>query len=256
MSLRSSGWPTATHASEENRSAQKVSTTALDFFLALSCLDRKEIRQGIWFRDGKRAGQGAFAYAEIYETRERELVAVKRSLKLHDSLWEFQEQELAQHFTEFCLELRILIHPSLRTHENIIDLRGILEEDRSGIPSLSLVLEYGDCGSLNHFLQQNPIEKEELVLDCVFQLASGFEALHNLGVCHGDVKTQNVLVVSNGDRWVYKICDFGHAVVSSKIGGESVPFPRGTAIYNAPELKDCDRSPSPRRNCYAMLLPS
>jgi serine/threonine protein kinase len=242
MSLRSSTWPTATHASEEDCGHQEVSTTALDFFLALARLDSEEIwRVGMSLGSGRRVGQGAFAFAVICEMESKQLVAVKRSLKLHGSLWVYQEQEFARHFKEFCLELRILLHDSLRSHENIINLRGIYEQDVSGVPSLSLVLEYGDCGTLDYFLQNNPIQGE-LVLECIFQLASGYETLHSLGICHGDVKTTNVLVVSNESRWVYKICDFGQAVVSSKIGDGSVQLPRGTAIYNAPEIRDLDGS--------------
>ncbi|OCL06751.1 hypothetical protein AOQ84DRAFT_365534, partial [Glonium stellatum] len=153
ISLRSSVWPTATHTSEEDCGDQEVSTTALDFFLALASLDRKKIwSHGISLGSGRRAGQGAFAFAEICEMKSGELVAVKRSLKLHGSLWVYQEQEFAQHFKEFCLELCILIHGSLRSHENIINLRGIFEEDVSGVSSLSLVLEYGDYGTLDYFL--------------------------------------------------------------------------------------------------------
>jgi serine/threonine protein kinase len=243
MSLRSSTWATATHASEEDCGHQEVSTTALDFFLALARLGKEEIwRVGMSPGSGRKVGQGAFAFAVICEMGSKELVAVKRSLKLHGSLWVYQEQEFARHFKEFCLELRILLHDSLRSHENIINLRGIYEEDVSGVPSLSLVLEYADNGTLDYFLSKPPIKKEQLVLDCIFQLASGYEALHSLGICHGDVKTKNVLVVSNESRLVYKICDFGHAVVSSKIGDGSVQLSRGTEIYNAPEVRDLDGS--------------
>jgi serine/threonine protein kinase len=250
MSLRSSTWPTATNASEEDCGHQEVSTTALDFFLALSRLDSEEIwRVGMSLGSGRRAGQGAFAFAVICEMESKQLVAVKRSLKLHGSLWVYQEQEFARHFKEFCLELRILLHDSLRSHENIINLRGIYEQDVSGVPSLSLVLENGDRGTLDCFLKNDPDlvrfgtqDWLGFVLECIFQLASGYETLHSLGICHGDVKTTNVLVVLNESRWVYKICDFGQAVVSSKIGDGSVQLPHGTAIYNAPEIRNLDGS--------------
>lgn len=243
MSLRSSTWPTATHPSEEDCENQVVSTGALDFFLVLASLAREQIwSRGISLGGGRRAGQGAFAFAEICETKSGELVAVKRSLKLHGSLWVYQEQEFAHHFNEFCLELCILTHVSVRSHENIINLRAIFEEDISGVPSLSLVLEYGDYGTLDYFLQNNPAQNEEHLLGCISQLASGFKTLHKLGICHGDIKTKNVLVVSKDSRWVCKICDFGHAVVSSKYGDGEVQLPRGTEIYNAPEVRNLGKS--------------
>jgi serine/threonine protein kinase len=245
MSLRSSIWPTATHASKESHRDGQVSTTALDFFLALASLDRKEILgYTLSLRGARTGGRGAFALAKICEMKSGELVVVKRSLKLHGPLWMFQDQEYAQYFKEFCLELRILIHDSLRSHENIINLKGIWDEDVAGVPSLSLVLEYGDHGTLDYFLQNAPRQKENQLSECISQLASGFKALHKLGICHGDVKTTNVLVVSNDSRWVCKICDFGHAVVSNTFKNESVQLPRGTAIYSAPEARDREISAS------------
>ena len=79
---------------------------------------------------------------------------------------------------------------------------------------MALVLEYSSEGTLKAFLcdNQNSLPITTLV-DLATQVAAGLEALHRCNICHGDIKTQNVLVFRNGDTWTVKLSDFGGSIV-------------------------------------------
>jgi hypothetical protein len=68
------------------------------------------------------------------------------------------------------------------------------------------------------------------------QLASGMTYLHNEGVLHRDLKSENVLVA---DDKTLKICDFGLSRVTASAEHRS-KAERGTYIYLAPELIDLE----------------
>jgi serine/threonine protein kinase len=60
--------------------------------------------------------------------------------------------------------------------------------------SVSFVLEYTPYGTLKEFLKgHNELTERELIFLSA-QVAHGLEALHRCKICHGDIKTQNVLV--------------------------------------------------------------
>jgi serine/threonine protein kinase len=50
----------------------------------------------------------------------------------------------------------------------------------------------------------------------IADVAAGIHALHTVGIIHGDIKLENVLVVDSERRSVSpmaKLCDFGHSIV-------------------------------------------
>ena len=113
-------------------------------------------------------------------------------------------------------------------------------EDRSGDLFLALVMEYSELGSLKSFLDAqdyNLSVQDHMKL--IAQAANGLGALHDLGICHGDVKTQNALVFTGGglQEWVVKLADFGQSVIAPH-GNPSAQLecPLGTRLLNAPEL--------------------
>jgi calcium-dependent protein kinase len=68
---------------------------------------------------------------------------------------------------------------------------------------------------------------EEFVLDLIYQVGLGLDYLHSIGICHRDIKTENILVKNN----VLKIADFGFATKSSMMNTHL-----GTKPYMAPEF--------------------
>jgi len=67
----------------------------------------------------------------------------------------------------------------------------------------------------------------------VSQITSGMNYLHENGICHRDLKRQNILL---DDEWrVVKICDFGLSSILKR-DAQSMSVMVGTPAYMAPEL--------------------
>jgi serine/threonine protein kinase len=116
-------------------------------------------------------------------------------------------------------ELRVLAHPPLRDHPNIIDLFGVAWEKKLDCFGRSwpiLVLEYASNGNLMEFLILNHHEITwPTSLRISQDIASGLSSLHGCGVIHADLKPENVLIMEIEDRPVAKICDFGFAIIKT-----------------------------------------
>ena len=94
-------------------------------------------------------------------------------------------------------------------------------------PSVTLarLLDGGDQGFVASY---------ERVLGIYAQVLAGVGHLHGFGICHGDVKPQNILV--SGD--LAKLTDFGSSVLPEEMyvrGREN----GGTVLYSAPEVVGC-----------------
>ncbi|KAJ5150825.1 serine/threonine protein kinase [Penicillium canariense] len=144
-------------------------------------------------------------------------------------------------------ELRILTHPPLQGHLNIVSLLGYRSEFASGPSSslystnVSLVAEFAPFGTLRDFCQSlSPDKKLDLLTKAhlMHDIASGIEALHKCAIAHGDVKMENTLVFEGyGRPYLAKLSDFGHSLVDLHTPkGESQVY-LGTPIFNAPEIR-------------------
>jgi serine/threonine protein kinase len=72
-------------------------------------------------------------------------------------------------------------------------------------------------------------------MDLGLDVADGLLALHQLGVVHGDIKPDNVLMFEDPKRWTAKIADFSHSILDT---GETRHLIGGTQAYAAPEWKE------------------
>jgi len=123
------------------------------------------------------------------------------------------------------VELRTLSHPVSRVQENIVRLLGItweadLYNDQRMWPSL--ILEFAEFGTLKDLLHLYHCESKFLPVSTKLELctdvARGLDVLHDLGIIHGDVKLENVLVFKGQERdYVAKVADFGCAVYELSI---------------------------------------
>lgn len=122
-------------------------------------------------------------------------------------------------------------------HPNLVTLYEVLDDPRS--ESLILVLEWCAKGTIM------PAEEEydgkaksisEMQSRLYFRdLILGVEYLHARGVCHRDIKADNVLL---GEGDVVKIADFGVSEIFdlTKKEEDSVQRPVGSLAYMSPEL--------------------
>jgi serine/threonine protein kinase len=236
-----SSWASKVSLAESAKATHPVST-ALDLLVSIATADVEIYSPGvlgILRLEDRTVGKGGFAVVERGRTIHNQLVAVKKGILPFPISLENTQGGFDKHLRKLCLELRILSHAPLKSHPNILDVIGICLSEDSGHPSLSLVLEYSAKGDLKSFLMQDGggLSSATLV-SLVRQVADGLEALHDAKVCHGDVKTRNVLVIQKEETLMMKISDFGESVVAlANDTSLPVELGYGTRFYNAPELR-------------------
>ena len=96
------------------------------------------------------------------------------------------------------------------------------------------IFEYINCGAKG-FSEQN-------CKVMFYKIIIPIQALHKMGICHRDIKPQNILLF--GDNFEIKICDFGlSSIIYGKSGKNLIRGIVGTKGYQAPEIikgKDYD----------------
>jgi serine/threonine protein kinase len=80
--------------------------------------------------------------------------------------------------------------------------------------------------NLRQFLNNNPRIKESEVLEIMYNLTKAFYHLHRIGVGHGDIKPENILI---NDKLKIHIIDFGFSCTRDCTVG-------GTIVYESPEM--------------------
>ena len=97
-----------------------------------------------------------------------------------------------------------------------------------------LVLELCD-GDLFDYLDERhfSLEEEEQV-DILKQITSGVNYLHSIGICHRDLKLENIMISMRDGQPVLKIADFGMSALLEV--GQKMKGVAGTIAYCAPEI--------------------
>jgi serine/threonine protein kinase len=170
-----------------------------------------------------------------------DLIVLKRTIPTTASQSEYRVQKRVK---SLMIELRVLTHDPIRKHENIIKFLGIAwETDPLDLQRKwpVLIMERATYGTLSDFLNtpgsKSPLTKLSLALDVV----RGLQILHRCGVLHGDIKTDNVLVLENRDPdtqderpIIAKLGDFSGVLFDMK---DHMAIPSGTQPWNAPEWR-------------------
>lgn len=176
------------------------------------------------FKFLKCIGKGSFG--AVFKVREltglRRLAAIKRIIV--DPNYVTREFEI----------MRTLDHPNcVRLWGQFVQVSPTDKKER-----LHLVMEYFPT-SLEDFIDQRPYRGPqglERMRVHIRQILLGLAYIHRQGICHRDLKPQNVLVDPETDR--VSICDFGSAkVLTDK--SPSVTY-IGSRFYRAPELHTGD----------------
>lgn len=134
-------------------------------------------------------------------------------------------KELKDEFNNEINKLFLVRHP------NIISLLGICKNNQK----LAIVTELAPNGSLFDFLHKNNLSKEipnEFKVKIIKQLIRTMLYLHENGLVHRDLKSQNLLLDENFNL---KLCDFGLMKSFEELNVGSGQF-AGTPVYMAPEI--------------------
>ena len=171
----------------------------------------------------KRLGKGSFG--NVYLVRQKstgEYKACKKISKL-----------VLQDELKYKKEIEILIKAD---HPNILKLYGIYETVRS----IYLITEECKGGTLLERILENVNKKkdysEKQACDLFSQIMSGIAYLHSNGICHRDIKLENILYLypkETNDNTL-KLIDFGFGNFFQK--GNRLQTKLGSAYYIAPEV--------------------
>jgi eukaryotic-like serine/threonine-protein kinase len=131
-------------------------------------------------------------------------------------------------------------------HENICSVIDFGEDPRFG---LFMVMELLEGVRLDYKLHRDGRLPAKVAYDVVLQVAEAVHYVHDCGIIHGDIKSENILLTRSKDRRrIAKLLDFGLARTEL---GASPAHIEGTPEYLAPE-RICRRPPSPQSDIYAL----
>jgi len=168
-------------------------------------------------------GNGSFGVvfqASVVETGE--IVAIKKVLQ--DKRFKNRELQI----------MRQLVRDG---HSNIVALKHCFysQGEKQEELYLNLVLEYvpETVYSISRHHQKSKIPLPLLYVKLyMYQLSRALSHIHSLGICHRDIKPQNLLV--NPENQQLKLCDFGSA--KALVRGEPNVSYICSRYYRAPEL--------------------
>jgi serine/threonine protein kinase len=182
--------------------------------------DSKKSKQSISYAAERVIGNGSFGVvyqATVIETGET--VAIKKVLQ--DRRFKNRELQI----------MRMLNHPTVVNLKHSFLARGDKHDD----VYLNLVMEF--IGETIHRTLRNHAKIKKLVPIMytkvyIYQVCRALAYIHSLGICHRDIKPQNLLL--DGAKHIVKLCDFGSAKILVK-GQPNVSY-ICSRYYRAPEL--------------------
>ena len=128
------------------------------------------------------------------------------------------------YFNYFKNEKQIL---ELLKDKNVPNIINIITGGEISSEKKYLILEYAQKGDLSRFININPLK--EIHAKLLFKkIAEIVQNLHNNGVYHRDIKTENILL---DEKFNLFISDFGFST-TEKVSSKKV----GTYCYAAPEI--------------------
>ena len=109
--------------------------------------------------------------------------------------------------------------------------------DNKTTKKMYIIQEYGSKGCLfDALINTKSGFSEDVCKYILLNLINCVDALHKKGICHRDLKTENIVMV--GDNYDFKLIDFGFAAkcVDSENKPKKLKRSVGTAYYCAPEI--------------------
>ena len=172
-----------------------------------------------------------------FQTREVEGLGVAKYPLLPTASTELS----ARSYRALVSELRVLSHPPLMMHDNIVRIKtiGWTRLDPLEATWMPMVfLELAELGTLTQYLSEHQLGVDSK-LEISQNVGHGLQALHACGIMHGDLKFDNVLMFKGKDGKVSaKLSDFGCSFVMSDEESEeaTTEISAGTKPWTSPEL--------------------
>lgn len=192
-------------------------------------------------------GSGLTSTVEQYTTTEDDSVNMPAgtvvALKTFRSTTDSKRSRQAV-FECIAREIEVLAHPLLAGHPNIVQLCFIGWKKDEEFPGLAM--EHAAHGSLDFLIRDawaslGPPQIQQIREHLTLDILMGLHAIHEAGFVHGDLKPENVLLMSHPDKnrqVIAKIVDFGG---SSRLAGNDAGRPHHyTPLWCAPEVLNED----------------
>ncbi|KAL4882880.1 kinase-like domain-containing protein [Aspergillus karnatakaensis] len=200
----------AVPAQSQHPDLPSIQESILEFLSIAQALEI-DILPITWQAALPKIGEGATAYIWQSPFMEHARFAFKRMRPAGPSgqIWNMRA---------LIAELLILGQRSVRTHPFISPLQGISWEIHQMTGEAWPVLVFGKAnnGDMHTFMEGTVgprVRYFDRVAIC-FQIGDAVRSLHELGVIHGDIKPQNVLVFGGGDKLHFaRISDFGYSTL-------------------------------------------
>ena len=170
---------------------------------------------------GKEIGKGAYASVRLCICRQNQKTY---AVKIYENFLDNQSNTKRSAVHKEIEILKVLNHPNLiKLHYNFIEQS-----------SLYLIIELAKGISLSMFLKTRTQHKleEPKAKKVIYQLLSALKYLHSIGICHRDIKLENIITTQYLD---IKLIDFGFAT-KLKFPLERLKLFCGTPNYMAPEI--------------------
>lgn len=162
-------------------------------------------------------------------------VAIKKPKFMLDSQRKFDLSDPNAHrqLREILVEIMALHHPRLRRHPNIVNLVGWGFDNSTWHQPPLIALELAQC-DLDRAIRTSLVCDRETTLSIFSDIANGLDAIHEVGLVHGDLKPENVLLFRYDEQWTAKLADFAGG---ANLTAGDLLAGRGTVGWRAPELR-------------------
>eukprot|EP01084_Bolivina_argentea_P202092 345353_1 len=192
----------------------------------------KNRKVGRWFL-GETLGKGGYSWVKKgYDRKDGRVVALKFTSKAKGD-WSASQSKQIQNEIEALRQIKdkhVLQLLAYNLNAKYPQKDGLI------IPSVLLVLEYLPGGELFDILYYTSALTETIARTYFKQLIEGMEAIHEAGICHRNIKPQNLLLDAN---FQLKIADFGLGKLFEKNEDARMgmrTFYVGTRYYQSPEI--------------------
>lgn len=172
--------------------------------------------------------------SEIYLASQRGIGQQVILKKLHPHL--YQDQNAVQRFIDEARTYATITHPNAVKMYDLLNVNG----------QICLVMEYVAGKTLTSYLDSGYVFSVRQIIDIAMQLADALGTVHNAGIIHRDLKSQNIMLMETvGNRFSVKILDFGIAKIKNNTNLTQEGAIVGSPKYMSPEQgcgrKDIDK---------------